>query len=188
MTRFTVRDAVSADENSVREIVEAVLREFDLPYEPAGRDADLSDFMAQYQARGGIFRVVIDEAGEIVGCGGVFPLDEHTAEIRKMYILPRARGLGHGREILADLIAHARGRGFDELVLETLSRLPAAAAHLYRQAGFVDVPHPHPSVRSDRAMKLKTTLSVFEASHERPLKEDLCTDTHGRGPPQHTSR
>src|SRR3954466_16123788 len=148
MTRFTVRDAVSADENSVREIVEAVLREFDLPYEPAGRDADLSDFMAQYQARGGIFRVVIDEAGEIVGCGGLFPLDEHTAEIRKMYMLPRARGLGFGRVMLSDLIAHGRGR-FDKLLLETLARLPGAAAHLYREAGFVDVPQEHPSVRSD---------------------------------------
>jgi ribosomal protein S18 acetylase RimI-like enzyme len=53
------------------------------------------------------------------------------------------------------LIGFARRGGFERIYLQTASRL-AAAAHLYRSAGFEDTEpiHPHIPGRSDRAMAL----------------------------------
>ena len=152
--QFALRNAVSGDEPSIQSVVGGVLREYGFVFEPAAFDADLDDVVVHYHHRGGLFRVLIDEAGDIVGCGGLFPLNAGEAEIRKMYTLPHARGLGYGRQLLGDLIAHARAAGFHRVVLETSSRLPGAGAHLYKQFGFVDVPHSHPSPRSDMAMAL----------------------------------
>jgi putative acetyltransferase len=148
-----MRDAVSGDEGSIRHVVETVLREHGLDTEPDGIDADLEDVVASYQDRGGVFRVLVDDAGEIVGCGGLYPLTGVDAEIRKMYFLPRARGLGHGRRLLEELIARARAGGFERIVLETASRLTTAAA-LYRRFGFVDTTRDHLAGRADTAMVL----------------------------------
>jgi putative acetyltransferase len=152
--RFALRSAARGDEAAIRSVVDTVLREYGFASEPTGVDADLDDVTSQYRERGGLFRVLVDGAGEIVGCGGLFPLSAKQAEIRKLYFLPRARGLGFGRVLLEDLIAHARSRGFHRVVLETSSRLPGAGVHLYKCFGFADVPRNHLSARADIAMAL----------------------------------
>jgi putative acetyltransferase len=153
MTRLSVRHAVSGDEDSIRRVVDAVLREHGFAPEPAGIDTDLEDVVAHYHDRGGLFRVLVDAGGEIVGCGGLFPLNVEDAELRKMYFLSHARGLGYGRLLLEQLIAHARARGFHRVMLETSSRLAGAGA-FYRRFGFVDVARTHYSARCDSAMAL----------------------------------
>ena len=154
MTRFILRDAVSGDEGSIRRVVETVLREHGLESEPGGVDADLVDVVANYRERGGLFRVLIDDTGEVVGCGGLFPLTAGDAEVRKMYFLAHARGNGFGRRLLDELVAHARARGFERVVLETASRLTIAGA-LYRRFGFVETARDHLAGRADTAMVLE---------------------------------
>jgi ribosomal protein S18 acetylase RimI-like enzyme len=61
------------------------------------------------------------------------------AEIKRMYVVESARGLGLAREMLAHLELTARRAGADVLVLETGSEQPAAI-ELYRSSGYVDVP------------------------------------------------
>jgi GNAT superfamily N-acetyltransferase len=153
MARLSLRNAVTGDEGSIRRVVAVVLREHGFVLEPAGIDADLEDVVVHYHNVGGLFRVLVDDGGEIVGCGGLVPLSVEDAELRKMYFLSHARGLGYGRLLLEDLIAHARTRGFHRVVLETASRLTRAGA-LYRQFGFVDVGRSHFAARCDAAMAL----------------------------------
>ncbi|MFD4788846.1 GNAT family N-acetyltransferase [Streptomyces sp. NPDC058459] len=76
----------------------------------------------------------IDE--EAVGCGGVRLLDEHTAEIKRMYVSREARGHGIGRYLLQHLERHAASRGATQIVLET-GRRNTAALTLYRRAGYL---------------------------------------------------
>lgn len=86
----------------------------------------------------GAFLVAL-RAGEPVGCGGFRPLDDATAELKRMVTAPSARGQGVARRVLAGLEEAARAAGYRRLVLETGSRQPEAVA-LYRAAGYREVP------------------------------------------------
>jgi len=85
----------------------------------------------------GIF-VIGYVSGEAVACGAVRKLDAHTAEVKRMYVHPAARGRGYARRVLAYLEGAALRLGVNRLLLETGVRQLAAIA-LYRRCGFIDV-------------------------------------------------
>jgi len=58
-----------------------------------------------------------------------------TAEVKRMYVVPRARGLSLARAMLAHLEDTARESGAEVMVLETGLRQPEAIA-LYESAGY----------------------------------------------------
>ena len=79
-----------------------------------------------------------------VGCGALRPLDEgdgptSTAEIKRMYVAPAARGRGVARAILDRLEAAARDFGYARVILETGNR-QLAAIRLYGRSGYERVP------------------------------------------------
>jgi len=156
MSSFHFRDAASSDGPAIRGVVFTVLEEYGLSPDPGTTDADLQDVISSYTARGGCFRVLVSPRHEIVGCGGLYPLAEDEAEIRKMYFLKEARGRGLGRRLLLDLIDAARERGFRRVVVETASVLEDAIA-LYRQNGFVPLERAHLPRRCDQAYVLSLT-------------------------------
>lgn len=57
------------------------------------------------------------------------------AEIKRMYVVPEARGTGLARRILAELEADARAAGRTRMVLETGDQQPEAIA-LYLSSGY----------------------------------------------------
>jgi ribosomal protein S18 acetylase RimI-like enzyme len=61
------------------------------------------------------------------------------AEIKRMYVVESARGLGLAREMLRHLEVSASVAGADALALETGLAQPAAVA-LYRSSGYSDIP------------------------------------------------
>jgi putative acetyltransferase len=103
---------------------------------------------AMFVEPGGAFLVVRDDAGRAVGCGGVCRFDETRAELKRMYVVPQARGAGLGRRLLEELEAEARRLGYAGVVLETGDR-QAAALGLYASAGYERIPcYPPYSERS----------------------------------------
>jgi GNAT superfamily N-acetyltransferase len=79
--------------------------------------------------------------GIAVACGGVRLCEEmtpRTAEVKRMFVDPAARGRGVARQVLAALKERARSLGARRLVLETGARQPEALA-LYRRAGFLPI-------------------------------------------------
>src|SRR5947209_11465372 len=77
--------------------------------------------------------------GEPIGCGAVKHPSDAPAEIKRMWIAPRARGLGLGRRLLEKLEACARTGGAQVAHIETSAVLTEALA-LYRSAGWAEVP------------------------------------------------
>ena len=77
------------------------------------------------------------------GCGALRPLDDggpaSTAEIKRMYVAPAARGRGVGRAVLERLEAAARDFGYARVILETGNR-QLAAIRLYERAGYARIP------------------------------------------------
>jgi putative acetyltransferase len=88
-------------------------------------------------ARGAYFIAFLGT--ELVGCGALRPLDEITAEVRRMYVVPSARRTGVGRALLTQLERTASQLGFEIMRLETGNRQHAAMA-LYESYGFVSIP------------------------------------------------
>jgi len=67
--------------------------------------------------------------------------EEGVCELRKMYFLPAARGLGAGKALLARCIEEARARGYRRMYLETLTGMDAAQ-RLYERFGFTKLAAP----------------------------------------------
>ncbi len=78
------------------------------------------------------------EHDEPICCGGVKRLDERRCEIKRMYVVPAARGRGVARQLLSALEHAARELGYPVARLVTGPRQPAAA-HLYESEGYVAV-------------------------------------------------
>lgn len=76
-----------------------------------------------------------DDDGTALGCGALRPLGDGVAEVKRMYVVPEARGRGVARAVLAGLEEAARERGWTTLRLETGPRQPEAVA-LYGSAGY----------------------------------------------------
>ena len=89
------------------------------------------------EGRGGFFVAYI--SGEPVGCGAIRRTDPGVAEIKRMYVAPKARGRGVGKQMVGKLEAVARQLGVTRLVLETGPRQPEAIA-VYKNTGFVEIP------------------------------------------------
>ena len=103
---------------------------------------------SMFEPPDGVFLVVRDDDGRAVGCGGICRFDETRAELKRMYVLPEARGRGLGRRLLVELEEHARFLGYAGIVLETGDRQPESVG-LYVSAGFERIPcYPPYSERS----------------------------------------
>lgn len=73
--------------------------------------------------------------GDDVCCGGLRILSPGRGEIKRMYVAPAARGLGHARLLVRALLDHARSLDLQEVWLETGLKQPEAIA-LYESEGF----------------------------------------------------
>ncbi|MEU8542218.1 helix-turn-helix domain-containing GNAT family N-acetyltransferase [Streptomyces sp. NPDC048717] len=76
--------------------------------------------------------------GEPVGCAGLKLPPGAPAEIKRMWVAPRTRGLGLGRRFLSELETQAARQGCEVLRLDTNKALTAAIG-LYHSSGFQEV-------------------------------------------------
>ena len=84
-----------------------------------------------------------------LGCIALRPLAETgaasgaTAEVKRLYVRPAARGTGLGMRLVQTVIDSARTLGYRELKLDTLARM-AEAHSLYANMGFLEcAPYYH---------------------------------------------
>lgn len=151
-SEISTRIATNADAESIRELIFGVLDEYGLEPDVDGIDLDLFDIEKYYIERGGVFEVLEDTTGRIVGTVGLYPVDEDAIELRKMYLEKDIRGKGLGKAILSRMIATAEALGFKKIVLETATPLVEAIG-LYKSFGFRSVEAVH-TPRCDQAFYL----------------------------------
>jgi putative acetyltransferase len=146
---FLIREWRVGDRTPAAQVIKTVLAEYGLDWEVncgGCSDQDAVDVEEYYLQTGGEFWV-IERAGQIVGTGGYHPISrgQRAVEIRKMYLLPEARGQGLGRFLLAQLEQAAAQKGFAEAWIETATVLKEAV-DLYEQNGYV----PESGVETER--------------------------------------
>ena len=79
--------------------------------------------------------LVAYRAGDPVGCAALKRLDDRTAEIKRVYVAPEARGTGVARALLARLEQIAQDIGYTRLRMDTGARQPASVA-LFGSLGY----------------------------------------------------
>ncbi len=153
MQNYTFRTASNQDISAIKELVFKVLLEFGLQPDLSSTDADLNDIDANYLNHGGMFYVIENADGQIIGTGGIALSSTKVCELRKMYLAQSVRGVGLGKKMLHLLLAEAKKLGFQQVTLETASVLKHAII-LYQGAGFLPYQPDHLSTRCDQAYKL----------------------------------
>ena len=133
---FLIRSWMPDDRKAAAAVIRDTLAEYGLAWEPEGADRDVLEVEASYINIGGEFWVV-EQQGEIVGTAAYYPVErgEKAVEVRKMYLLPIARGKGLGRYLLQELESAIANRGFQAIWIETASVLKEAVK-LYESSGY----------------------------------------------------
>ena len=86
-------------------------------------------------------RLLLAESREdraLLGCVALRPLDARTAEMKRLFLRPAARGQGVGRRLVEAVMAEAETIGYACLRLDTLPSMRTAIA-LYRELGFREI-------------------------------------------------
>jgi putative acetyltransferase len=144
MTDFNIRPIRADDDLRVAEIIRTVMPEFGATGSGFAINDPEVDWMHKAYSAPRSAYFVVERDGRVVGGGGVAPLegaDASTCELRKMYFLPEARGLGAGAAMMTTCLEAARGFGFTRCYLETLRGMDAAMK-LYEKSGFAKIPGP----------------------------------------------
>ena len=121
---------------------------------PPPSDADTAVFLLAYDKG----------SGQPVGCGGLRLLDEHTAEIKRLYVLPYTRGSGVTSSILAALEGHAHALGISTLAAEAGS-VQTDGRQFYENSGFAAVPNFGPYAGVEHSYCYAKRIDSHSAAH-----------------------
>jgi ribosomal protein S18 acetylase RimI-like enzyme len=120
-----IRAATGAEVDTVR----TLFREY---RDELGIDLSFQDFDSELADPLDVYELVLVAEG---GCAALRRIDDETCEMKRLYVRPAARQGGLGRALAEAVIAHARARGYDRMLLDTLPSM-AEARSLYESLGF----------------------------------------------------
>ena len=105
-------------------------------------DEELAGLPGDYASpRGTLLLATVDR--EAAGCCALRPIDEadypNAAEMKRLYVRERFRGMGLGRQLAEAALNAARQAGYSSVLLDTLDDMEAARA-LYVDLGFEPIP------------------------------------------------
>jgi ribosomal protein S18 acetylase RimI-like enzyme len=106
-----------------------------------GFDLGFQDFAAELQNLPGEYApphgciLFAKQDERIVGCVALRNLEENVCEMKRLYVIPSARGQGMGRKLAETIIAQAKAMGYKHMRLDTVASMQAAN-RLYSSLGF----------------------------------------------------
>jgi putative acetyltransferase len=131
-----IRPIQPSDATVVAHVIRTVMPEFGAG--GAGfaiHDREVDDMYTAYTSPGTAY-FVCEAEGKVMGGGGIGPLaggDTDYCELKKMYFLPEARGLGLGQKVLEACLQAAKAKRYRFCYLETFNTMNKAMK-LYEKA------------------------------------------------------
>jgi len=98
----------------------------------------VNDFEEELAALPGWFAALLvarDESGELIGSAAIKHLPDGSAELKRLYVRPAARGTGLGKSLASAAVERARELGYTTIRLDTLPKMEAARG-IYASLGF----------------------------------------------------
>ena len=141
---WSIRPIQADDDAAMAAVIRTVMPEFGACGSGFAISDPEVDWMSRAYSAPRSAYFVLERDDAVLGGGGVAQLeggDAGTCELRKMYFLPEARGLGAGAAMMARCLDAARGFGFSRCYLETLTGMDAAM-RLYERSGFRRIDGP----------------------------------------------
>jgi putative acetyltransferase len=105
---------------------------FDLSFQNFAHE--LEHLATEYSPPDGAFLLACEQDG-CLGCVGVRRFADGDGEIKRLYVVPAARGRGLGVMLARSIVAEARRLGYARLLLDTLPAMQEAQS-LYASLGF----------------------------------------------------
>ena len=96
---------------------------------------EIRDLPGEYVRPAGILLLARQE-GRAVGCAALRRVDAEICEMKRLYVIPAARGAGIGRRLAEAIIEAGRGARYRIMKLDTLPTMAEAIA-LYATLGFL---------------------------------------------------
>jgi putative acetyltransferase len=142
---LVIRPVRAEDDPELARIVREGMAEFGICGDGPASDPELASISAAYAPPESAY-FVVERGGRVLGGGGIGPIEgqpDTICELRKMYLVPEARGLGAGRRVLESCLQTAREIGYEHCHLATLVAMDRAR-RLYAGFGFRLLDHELP--------------------------------------------
>ena len=138
----TIRRMEPGDLDAAKRVILGVAARLFEPQAPDGfvaqwwlRLTDVDNWSRVYGPPRGTFLVALD-GGRVVGTGAVRPIDDETAELKRMWLLEAYQGRGIGYRLFSLLAAFARNAGYRQMWLSTDNIVQSRAVRFYERLGF----------------------------------------------------
>ena len=134
---------------------------------PAVLQRECRDLPAVYRAPGAL--LIADHGSQPSGCVGLAPCcDERTAEIKRLYVRPSARGDGIARTLMSHAHHHAARHSITRLILDVLPARTAVIS-FYCRLGYTETEpftteSPIPMVSMQRSVTNGDILLIHGSS------------------------
>jgi GNAT superfamily N-acetyltransferase len=127
------------------------------------RDGEDHAFYAQYNKVDKIRHALVGYLeNQAVACGAIRAYDDHSVEVKRMFVLSEYRGKGLAGAILTELETWAAALGFQRCILETGKKQPEAI-RLYEKSGYSVIPNFGPYEGVENSVCMEKILDLSDA-------------------------
>lgn len=140
-----IREIKKEDNTKVKEIIQDSLKSLGLAVPGSAYfDPQLNDLYQYYNNLKHANYWVVELDGEVVGGIGIAPFSEQekVCELQKLYLSPKAQGLGLSKKLMETALSFA-SKHYEKCYLETMHKLKTACI-LYKKFGFTFLQEPLP--------------------------------------------
>ena len=176
---MNLRSMEVRDNPAVAQLIRASLEEFGL--DKPGTvyfDSHLDHLADYYQQQERAAYFVLEDEGQLVGCGGFAPVSDKITELQKLYVTKNSRGKGYSSRLIKRIFQEARLAGYEQLYLETATELATAVA-IYQHYGFTALQQPLTNAVGHPAMNIwmiKSLLSDEQMSVYSDRLKNIMTN------------
>jgi putative acetyltransferase len=132
-----IRDARNDEAEAMRRLLRDYERSIGVDLCFQDFEDELEKLPGEYVAAAKGAFLVADGGDGLVGCVALRAFSAESCEMKRLYVDPRARGGGLGRQLVESVLDRARSFGYETMLLDTLPSMQTAQA-LYREIGFVE--------------------------------------------------